>query len=67
MQATFMPFRELPIGTRFRFGREIKPGQQTFSGCRTGVAVKTSARKYRYESDGMECRVSSIGVEVTPE
>jgi hypothetical protein len=53
-----MTFKELKVGDRFRFP------PLAYSGMKTGIMVKISARKYRYESDGMECRVGSIKVVV---
>ena len=56
-----MTFKELKVGDRFRFP------PLAYSGMKVGIAVKISARKYRYESDGMECRVGTVKVKVLPE
>jgi hypothetical protein len=50
-------FKAIKVGERFRFGSEV---DWPFSGMKTGVAVKISARKYRYESDGTEYVVGSV-------
>jgi hypothetical protein len=33
---------------------------------KTGEAVKSGRKKYRFVKDGMECRVSSVRAEVLP-
>lgn len=54
-------FKGLNVGERFRFASEVDCAG---SGMKTGVAVKISARKYRYEADGMESQVGSTAAVV---
>lgn len=54
-------FAQLSIGSRFRFESEW-----SFPSLKTGVAVKTGARGYRYD-DGMVCVVGSQKVLVVKE
>lgn len=53
-----MTFKQLKIGERFQFPR------MPFSGMKEGVCTKISPHKYRYESDGMVCRVGTVKVDV---
>jgi len=57
----FVPFKELSIGETFRMSSEW---DFMFSGMKTGLCRKVSARKYRYVDDGMECRIGSINTDV---
>lgn len=57
-------FRDLKIGERFRFESEFS---MHGSGMKTGIAVKTAPRTYRYEDGHMTCQVGSINAEVIRE
>jgi hypothetical protein len=58
-----MQFRDLSIGQPFRFERELSG---SLVGIKTGEAVKSGRKKYRFVKDGMECRVGSIRADVVP-
>lgn len=60
VKADVVEFRDLRVGERFEFDRSAFPN----SGMATGPWVKTSARGYRRESDGMTSTVGSISVKV---
>jgi hypothetical protein len=50
-------FAALTVGQRFRFSSEV---DFPASGMKTGVCMKLSARRYKYEADGQENEVGSI-------
>jgi hypothetical protein len=58
-----MQFKDLTIGQPFVFEWELS---RSLIGMKTGEAVKSGRKKYRYLKDGMECRVSSVTQEVVP-
>ena len=58
-----MEFKHLKIGQTFRFDRELSG---SLVGFKTGEAVKSGRKRYRYVKDNTEWRVRSVRVEVVP-
>jgi hypothetical protein len=58
-----MQFKYLTIGQPFRFERELSG---SLVGIKTGEAVKSGRKKYRYVNESAEFRVRCDTVEVVP-
>jgi hypothetical protein len=58
-----MEFKDLTIGQLYRFERELSG---SLMGIKTGEAVKSGRKRYRYVKDSTEWRVNSVRVEVVP-
>jgi hypothetical protein len=58
-----MEFKDLKVGQSFRFDRELSG---SLVGIKTGEAVKSGRKMYRYVKDNTEWRVRSARVEVVP-
>jgi hypothetical protein len=58
-----MQFKDLTVGQSFRFEWELS---RSLVGIKSGEAVKTGRRKYRYMKEGQDHRIGSVHVEVLP-